>query len=509
MGRRWIKFVCHKHYYDRRRTVNKKIRSAEFGLGGCDQANGVTMTRAYRHRTAFGCWINDMRNKDLPHENWPYENLDDQAVEDIIGCLELQKQAGFNEFDVFGLITTRSWPLDVRRAVDEGRRRQVNKVLKAAHKYGIKTLYGLGVYSWGFDRIIESCPGVRTPSNPLAMCGSKSESWRWMQKVIDFILSEFEIDGFHLEASDQGRCDCPTCAKQGYVEYFSRLNRMTAEYIRSKRPDKILMVNMCGYIRPAYKKVKTPDMKYLVDLSRHLDYIIDPGHFGNFIPEKSRKSFIRSLHCDYGTSGGFWVYPPQRWNRLRWFLPHTIRTAQHLKQLYKDGGRAAELFMGPTINPGVEMNIAFGGKLMSDVGKDTEKVLVEAVDMLYRPKSCAAGAGLVDVFQRAEKAYFDNWTPNEILESETKSIPGELHPMFPPPWVESPRDAPPGHAAYLRKPYMNSTGRLAYKKELISILSDIGKIESGIADKGRVKRIKACVKNTIKDMEIKQDRKLI
>jgi len=451
------------------------------------------MTRAYNHRSAFGCWINDMRNKAMPRENWPYGVLDDQTVESIIGCLELQRQAGFNEFCTFGLLVTRDWPVDISSAVSEDRRQKVNTIIKAAHERGIKLLYGLGVYSWGFDEIIKNCLEVRGP-NPGAMCGSSPEAWCWMQKVIDYILAEFDVDGFHLEASDQGRCSCPSCAKQGNVEYYSRLNGITAKYIRSKWPDKILMVNMCGYIH-LDTKIETADMKYLVDLSRHLDYIIDPGHRGQFIEEKSRKNFIQSLQCDYGTSGGIWVYPPQRWNRLRWFLPHTIRTGQHLKQLYEDGGRAVEYYMGPTVNPGVEVNIAFGGKLLSDVEKDVEKILAEVVEMLYRPKNSAACVQLVDIFQRAENAYFDHWTPDDIAEVEKLGIPGELHPI-----VYLLGHAP-GPAAYLRKPYMDSGGRTAYKKEMISILNDIRTIESGIAAKTRVTRIKTCIKNTIWDID--------
>lgn len=105
------------------------------------------MTRPYNHRTAFGCWINDMRNQAMPRENWPYGVLDDQAVDSITGCLDLQRQAGFNEFCVFGLLATRDWPMDISSAASANRRQKMNKILKAAHERGIKVNYGLGVYS--------------------------------------------------------------------------------------------------------------------------------------------------------------------------------------------------------------------------------------------------------------------------------------------------------------------------------------------------------------------------
>lgn len=450
------------------------------------------MTRAYHHRAAFGCWINDMRNKSMPYENWPYGILDDQTAESIIGCLELQRQAGFNEFCVFGLLATRDWPMDISSAASADRRQKVNRILKAAHERGIKVNYGLGVYSWGFDEIIKNCPDVRGP-NPGAMCGSSPRSWEWMKKVMDFILAEFDIDGFHLEASDQGRCTCPSCAKQGNVEYYSRLNGITAEYIRSKFPDKILMVNMCGYI-PFGSHVSDEDKKHLVTLSRHLDYLIDAGHRGCFIEENSRPEFIRALKCDFGTSGGTWVYPPQRWNRLRWFLPHTMRTDQHIRQLYGNGGRAVEYYMGPTINPGVEVNIAFGGRILSDVSRKHEEVLSEVLETLYKPKTTVACSKIVRIFKRAENAYFGHWSVDRIVEHDKMPPPGELHPIV---YLLG---RSPGPAAYLRDPYMNSQGRTAYRKELISILDDTRKIENDIGDNSRLRRIKTCIKNVVKDI---------
>ena len=445
---------------------------------------------AYHHRTAHGCWINDMRNDAMPHDDWPSVVFDEQTERDIIACLDLQQQAGFNEFDVFGLLVSHNWPLDIRSAVDENRRGRVNRILVAAHDRGIKVIYGLGVYSWGFDRIIERCPEVRGP-NPHAMCGSKPESWRWMQAVVDYVLDEFDVDGLHLEASDLGRCTCPLCSTQGNVEYYSRLNGQTASYVRSRRPDKTLMVNMCGYLPPG-RHVAEADWRYLVGMSRHLDYLIDAGHRGLFIPEPDRPRFIRELHCEYGTSGGVWVYPPQRSVRLRWFLPYTMRTWRHLRQLHADGGRATEYYMGPIRNPGVETNIAFGGRLLLNVTRSHEEVLGEVLETLYKPRRSAAKNGLVDAFRRAEEAYFGQWRMERIRETGPV---GELHPIaFPP-------EHPQGLAVYLMDPYLDAASRMAYKRELSLIMRDISRIEDDIPDRGRIERIRACIRHTIDDIE--------
>jgi len=48
-----------------------------------------------------------------------------------------------------------------------------------------------------------------------------------------------------------------------------------------------------------------------------------------------RREFIARLKCDYGTSGGFWVYPPPRWDRLRWFFPYVHRTGEFPARIYR------------------------------------------------------------------------------------------------------------------------------------------------------------------------------
>jgi hypothetical protein len=453
------------------------------------------MTKSYNHRTAFGAWVNDMRNEPVYGQKWPSRTLDDRTVNDITRCLDLASQAGFNEFDVFGLLATYAWPPDLSSVVDEARRSQVNKVINAAHDRSIKLLYGLGVYSWGFDAIIEADPEVRGP-NPHAMCGSRARSWEWMQKVVDYVLDQFDIDGFHLEASDQGRCTCPECSRQGDKQYYSELNRRTAEYIRSKWPDKILMVNMCGYTRPWGVKVTPEEMQYMVELSQALDYLIDPGHHGFFFEEAKREQVTAELQCDFGTSGGVWVYPPQRWDRLKWFLPYTAGTGQHIKQLYEEGGRAVEYYMGPTINPGVEVNIAFGGRMLMDASRDIDDVLTEVVETLYRPSTTSARDRLVDVFKSAERAYFDNWSPQP---PPPETPPGELHLS---PLSEWTTPGPPnyltGHRGWQ---VMDAVGRAAYKTGLAAILESLAGIEDSVSDDGRVDRIRRCINNTIADIE--------
>jgi len=453
------------------------------------------MTNAFNHRTAFAPWINDMRNIAMPGERWPYAQIDDQTMTDLRLCFELQASAGFNEFDVFGLFTSYAWPVDIRSAVDEARAARVRTIIATAHDLGIRVVCGLGVYSWGFDEIIAQNPGVQG-TNPRAMCSSKDESWEWMTKVIDYILGDFDVDGFHLESSDQGRCDCDDCAVYSNAQYHCRINARTADYVRSIRSDALLSVNLVGLV-PWGSTLGAEEKSHFIDLSGHLNAIVDPGHVGmGFIAEEDRASFIESLACDFGTSGGAWVYPAQRWDRLRWFLPYTKRTGAHIRDLYADGGRAIDYYMGPVVNPGVEMSIAYGGRLLSDVDKTDAQVLGELVDELYHPSTDKVGHAIVSVFQRAEEGYYGNFHPHA---PRTAPVPGELHlaPLF---------GSESGPAIYLAgtrpddQPFEGG-GLARYRAELAALLGEVKQLDGQADDDGRLQRIETCLQNVIADID--------
>jgi hypothetical protein len=164
---------------------------AAVGAGASDARSGhsgaASGKQAIVDRMGFGAWINDVRTEPLPFDNWPPVVLDDVAETSIIATMDLQARFGYNMFDLFGLFAAYGWPVDIVSAVDTERDLRVRRIMKAARERGIKLIYGLGVYSWGFDKIIEHDPAVKGP-NIHAMCGSKEESWQWQKKVIDFIL---------------------------------------------------------------------------------------------------------------------------------------------------------------------------------------------------------------------------------------------------------------------------------------------------------------------------------
>ena len=466
---------------------------------GTASARPTRGKQAITDRIAFGAWINDVRTEPLPFDSWPPVILDDTAERSIIATMELQARSGYNMLDLFGLFAAWGWPVDIASAVDKERDERVRRIIKAAHRRGIKVVYGLGVYSWGFDKIIAYDPAVKG-SNSHAMCASKEESWQWQQKIIDFIL-RYDFDGYHLEASDLGRCACDACMKKWPVQatYYNAITARCADYIRKQAPDKYLAAITISWAD--WNTGFTEEDKInLVELSRKVDSILDQGHHGQYIKQPERKAFIERLHCKFGTSGGFWVYPPFRCHRQRWFLPYTQKTGAHIKQLYADGGRTTLYYQGPVTNPGVEVNIAFGGRIMSDPSRRVEDVLAEVLEGLYEPKTPAALAKLVETFQLAENGYFSN------LDYDADGIhlkalpgypgPGELHIGFGIGLAGATSAVP----VYLLEPNLVDKGRAAYAKALETCLKNVCDLEDKLAAAQRVQRLKNSIYTALDDV---------
>jgi len=58
--------------------------------------------QAYKHRIAFGCWINDMRNSALPLQQWPAPHCDDATVEGVQRTLDVIADAGYGSWIPLG-----------------------------------------------------------------------------------------------------------------------------------------------------------------------------------------------------------------------------------------------------------------------------------------------------------------------------------------------------------------------------------------------------------------------
>ncbi|MBC8233997.1 hypothetical protein H8E77_30995 [bacterium] len=362
--------------------------------------------KSFKHRTLVG-WISEFSSCPL-HEPWPVIKLDDKMMSDFSEIFDLCQQVGFDKMVIWGLFVSRRWPVPLTQAVDAQRRKQIQQLLEAAHERGIKILSGLGVYSWGFEEIIEQFPKV-SKGSPRVMCAVAPEAEKWMQQVVDFVLSDFDIDGVQMQSADQNRCQCQECQKFGDVEYHAMLNDNTAQYIRSKWQDKIIAVNNWGL-----SFANPDDIPHIQRMTGAVDILIDYNNSAHILlrnlcsSHSYRRQLIDNLDCAYGTLAGVSVGPPQRWERTKWFLPTTTTNVPYLRALYDDGGRAVEQFTVALSNPGGEVTLRFIGKLLSDVSRSPDAVLREAIEECFEPKDSTTTDGLMEVFQRAENGFFSN-----------------------------------------------------------------------------------------------------
>ncbi len=447
----------------------------------------------YKYKVGYGAWINDIRNVGVPGERWPYGVLDQQAEEDIIDCIKLQSEAGFNMFTAWGLFATYGWPVDITSAATEERRARINRIIKATHDCGMKNVPGVGIYSWGYQEIIKEHPEV-AGDNPHAMCASKEASWEWVKKIIDFTFTEFDFDGIHMESADLGRCKCEECSRYGDIEYHTRINIRAADYIRKTYPDKIIKVTTCGWLW-GNQATSDQETEHILELSRHIDLFI--AHCLAFRDDKPTPKWVENLHCEFGASGDFFIYYPQQWDRMKWFLPHPKTTAASIKRLYNEGGRAMEYYLGPTINPGTEFNTALGGNLMSDPGKKVEDAVLETVKMLYAPKNKETAQKLMQVFFDAEEAYISN---SPYFRTGHWGAPCLMLSDF---W--GPEPGPEFYISTYLPPsdtvYMDAEGRKAYKAAFEDILGRLDAIEKGVKKPEKVQRIRLCIENVIQDLD--------
>lgn len=463
----------------------------------------------FTYRIAYGCWLNDSRTEPIVCEGWPSIRIDEGTLASLDKTMAFLQAAGYQYFDVFGLITNNNWTNDIVSTVSAERQALAHQVIDIVHKHGLKIIYGLGVYSWGFEDIVATNAAVRGTSTQV-MCASSPEAEQIMQQVVDFVAGTFNIDGYHLEAADQGRCTCPSCQKYSDIAYYNRINMIVANYIRSRYQDKLLLVNTSGYL--AWGDVFTAEqLEALEPLGEVIDVFIDVGSHGPFVAEKDRPAFIKEFGAAFGTANGFWIYPPQRWDRLRWFIPHFQQNIDNLGRLYKDGGRSCELYLSPLVNPGVEITVLCNGLFLQDPTRTVRSVLTEAVEMLYQPKNDQELQDLCDLFLGAEDLFFSSYhsirnrTLDEAYadglenvfiwskENKDKAVPGEL-------FLERLFGVGPGFPCYLAQ-HFDAEGRLRYQEGIQRLLKQVTQLQTQRPECARVSRIGQALHAVLADIE--------
>ncbi len=378
-----------------------------------------------------------------PFPNLFSSEMDEQLLQDYRESLPRLAESGFNYLTLYGLLGEsgpNQLPLDMSRGFSARRDRIIHRLIRLMHQAGLKYVSGLGVYSWGFAEIIRAHPelGARTFSDlapvraagwgsagwdeellphlahaPLSpapardvLCASCEESWTWQQKAVDFLLERYpEIDGFHLESADLGRCWCENCRKLSTPEYHTRINERTAAYLRQAAPEKIIFITDCGVQWPTLRA-----LPYLKRLARYADCLIDmtdsfrlPVKFSLWGRQEIldlRAQVTAALPCAYAITV---TMRDAGLPRDRWFLPLPKSLYNCVRTSYEQGCRGLQFYpAGPFYNPGFEFVLELIGAVLLRPQASYQEVVDPILARLYAPQDSTTLAGLRAIFEDAE-----------------------------------------------------------------------------------------------------------
>jgi hypothetical protein len=431
----------------------------------------------FAYRVTCG-WLRDLASEPTPNDPWPCIRWDEQLLADQIRYLDGQAELGVEYNVVWGLFIDRAWPVPFENAISRTREHMLRAFVDAAHERRVKVLSGVGIYSWGFDKVIAEVPGV-SAGHRQAMCAFSDEAWDWQRRVLDFLMeARWGLDGISMQSADQGRCECGKCSSMSPAEYHANLLVRCANHVRAGRRDWVIGQASWGL------RIDEPgEFAHIRRISEAVDYMVE-------VRERSaeagrRPEIARGLACAFGSVGGVFVEPPQHWDRLRWFVPCGLGSAWALARLYADGGRACEYFYRPFANPVEEVSWRTGARILSSPGTTPGTALADAVAAVYRVESEALDV-LASWFARAEEAYFSR----SSFRVGQGSL--SLEPLI---WKENP--AAPGPPVYLQN-RMSGAARADYARELIALKGDLVKMR--IPNGEAASRTAACIDGTLREI---------
>jgi hypothetical protein len=434
----------------------------------------------FQHRAYYG-WIRDLASEGRPNDPWPSILIDDKLLNDYDINLKFMHEIGLNEITIWGLFIAREWPLELKNAIDETRKKQVRAIIEKAHHYNIKVLSGMGVYSWGFDAIIRANPELACPDNPSAMCLHNPESWVWQKKVLDYIFS-FPIDGLNLQSADLGRCSCGESKSMKDLEYHAVLNQKVVQYVRQAYPGKIIGISSWGM-----DVSKPEDLPQLHSMTKDVDYFTDVRGW-NASPREPgfRTRMIEAMKpCLLSTIGTPNIEPPQHWDRDRWFLPTSKRAALDLQVLYQEGGCAVENFMHIKANPGDEATIRLQSAIELNPDTDWKEKYKSLLSQMFSPISADVRNQLFDLFVNAENAYFENLKNYDPSRADIS-----LEPLV---------SNHTGDPVYIFQ-QMSKEGMKKYLSAIELLISKSEDLQKKVENKALMKKVTTCLKNTKKDI---------
>ena len=151
----------------------------------CFQSGAYSQT-GFTHRGYLG-WFIDLSRNDC-REEWPSIKIDSSLINDYVETLNFLQRSNMTEMSLWGFFTNKYWEPEIEKTIDVERKILIDDLLSKAHNKKIKILCGLGIYSWGFNKIIQEYPAVGCLCNKQVMDLTIDESWKWQKKVIDYIM---------------------------------------------------------------------------------------------------------------------------------------------------------------------------------------------------------------------------------------------------------------------------------------------------------------------------------
>ena len=470
------------------------VHDAESSYARAVPEGGSAQGNAFDYRLLLG-WINDNSTRPLLGKRWPITEVDEQTVSDYQSFLTTVRDYGYNGITLWGLYASHAWPVPLKSAFEPGRRRLIDRILNEADKLGIRVLYGLGVYSWGFEEIIKYDPttarkegrmawGTFQPDNGVAMCYHSESARRWMREIVDLCVNEAGTQGFGFQSGDLGRCFCSQCRLLSDNDYHSRVINETAEYIKRRYPKQILGLSAWGVDLGG-------GATGLREITSHLDFLTDVTDQSARKGQAYRRSLTASLSCAVGSLGGAVIVPPQRWARDRWFLPHAEMTGRSIRSLHDDGGRAFEFFMGPMANPQFDLMTRFVGLQLSNPGQSTEQSLSLVVESLFAPVNSNVTAEIVRWLFDVERAYMTRVGDISGGEFDFEPLKGENA----------------GDPIYLSR--LSSAALLGYGEDLEQLAKRLAALTAQCRRSEKLQLIGRCLQNILRDIVAVQQKKAL
>ena len=432
---------------------------------------------SYIHRGYLG-WLIDF-SRTGTNEEWPSIRIDSALIGDYTDAIDFLQRDGFNEITLWGLFTNKFWEPEVDKTIDAQRKVLVNDLIAKAHQRELKVICGMGIYSWGFEKIISQDPSVKCTCNPEVMDYFQPGSWEWQQKVLDWVMDNFAFDGMSLQSADRGRCKCGTSSLYSDMQYQTLLIQKTVRYIRTKKSDYIIGISGWGM------DFRNPDdITAVKEMTENVDYLIDVGETALLAGNNYRRQLIESIApCKYGNTAIPNVEPIQALPRNLYFVPTVYHTCQNLKELFEDGGRACEAYTRTRGNPGDEVTGEVIGKILKDPSADIIKLLKETIEFIYRPADNKTTSKLAAIFKEAEEAFFASIPENGFDRNVILLMP---------------RESQKPESTYLK--LMRPSARESYKKTMQKILSRLLEMKNRMGNPEKTELLIQCIENVINEI---------